>query len=102
MPYSTFRNDAEYQQWLASHPHGFVVNTTQPSTPGYMVLHRASCKHISEPAHENSPGGFTERDYQKIGADDIESLKDWVADHGRPERTFSNECGRCRPTQTSA
>jgi hypothetical protein len=93
-----FNSDDEYQRWRESHPHGFVINTTRPATRRYMVLHRASCTYISEPKHEKGPGGFTERNVQKVGAEDIESLREWVAVHGRLERTFSNECGRCNPT----
>jgi hypothetical protein len=94
----TFQTDAEYQRWRESHPHGFVLNTTRPENTSYMVLHRASCKDISDPLHENAPGGFTERSYQKVCAVQIESLRDWVASHGRDDRTFSGECGRCKPT----
>jgi hypothetical protein len=93
-----FQTDDEYQRWRESHPDGYVLNTTRPESPRYMVLHRASCTHISDPSHENAAGGFTERSYQKVGADDVESLKDWIADHGRFDRTFSNECGSCKPT----
>lgn len=93
-----FQTDAEYQRWLAENPSGFVVNTTCTATPSYMVLHRANCPHISDPIHEAAPGGFTERDYIKVVAVDLESLRDWTAANGRQDRTFSNECGRCRPT----
>jgi hypothetical protein len=98
MAATVFKSDDEYQRWRENHPAGFVVNTTRSESARYMVLHRASCTHVSEPLHEVAPGGFTERSYQKIGAEDIESLRDWVAAHGRPDRTFSNECGSCNPT----
>jgi hypothetical protein len=47
--------------------------------------------------HESEGGGFTERDYIKVVAQDVAALLDWVAANGRPERTFSSECGHCRP-----
>jgi hypothetical protein len=93
-----FDSDEEYFRWLVDNPTGFVLNTWRPSSPSYIVLHRASCRHISEPTHENEPGGFTERRYAKIGATDIEALRDWAAEHGRPDRSFSNECSHCKPT----
>jgi len=98
MPAEVFENDADYQRWLADHPNGFVLNTTRTHSLGYMVLHRASCPHISVASHESEPGGFTERQYAKVGAADIESLRDWAASHGRPDRSFSNECSHCKPT----
>jgi hypothetical protein len=93
-----FDSDAKYQHLLAEFPNGFVVNTTRAASPNYMVLHRASCDSISDPAPDTAPGGFTERSYIKVCAPDIESLRDWVALNGRQDRTFSKECGRCRPT----
>jgi hypothetical protein len=98
MPAQTFSNDADYQKWLADNPNGFVVNTGRASSPNYMVLHRARCRHISDPVHEAEPGGFTERTYIKVAAVDIESLRDWVMTHGRPDGSFSNECSFCKPT----
>jgi hypothetical protein len=62
MPAEVFATDRDYQRWLGENRNGFVVNTTRDYSPDYMVLHRASCRHISEPSHETEPGGFTERD----------------------------------------
>lgn len=93
-----FDCDKEYFSWMAENPNGFVLNTWQPSFPSYMVLHRTSCRHITETTHENEPGGFTGKRYTKIGATNINSLRDWAAEHGRSERSFSNECNYCKPT----
>jgi hypothetical protein len=100
MTTETFETDEQYQRWREDHPQGFVLNTTRSASPAYMVLHRTSCTYISDPLHEKAPGGFTERDYLKVGADDIESLRDWAATHGREDRSFSSECSRCKPTMT--
>lgn len=102
MKVETFNSDAEYQHWLIAHPQGFVINTTRTLSPEYMVLHRAGCPHISDAKHEKSPGGFTERAYAKVAAANAEPLRDWVATHGRPDKTFSGECGRCKPTDGAA
>lgn len=99
MPAQTFSNDAEYQKWLADHPNGFVVNTGRAPSPKYMVLHRARCRYISDLVHEAEPGGFTERDYIKVAAVDLESLRDWVMTQGRPNGSFSSECSFCKPTE---
>jgi hypothetical protein len=98
MPVQLFEDDAQYQKWLAANPSGYVVNPNRSHAPRYMVLQRASCKHSSEPVHETEPGGFTERQYIKVCASDVQSLRTWVADNGRPDGTFSNECGNCKPT----
>jgi len=94
-----FQSDTEYYRWLADHPNGFVVNTTHSPQPRYMMLHRALCRHISEPHRETSPGGFTERRNTKICAEDIESLRAWAAQHGRPDGSFTHECSSCTPTR---
>jgi len=97
MPAELFDNDDEYRHWLSTNANGFVVNMWRNLSPRYMVLHRASCHTISEPTHENEPGGFTERQYSKVAARDVESLRERVPVNGRPDRTFSNECSHCRP-----
>jgi hypothetical protein len=99
MPVIQFQNDDEYRRWLDENPSGFVVNTTRPPSPDYMVLHAASCGYLREPSHETEPGGFTERGYTKVCAPDIESLRSWVEVNGRQNRSFSNECSRCHPMQ---
>ena len=93
MSIQIFQSDEEYRRWLEAHPNGFVLNTTRPENSNYMVLHRATCAYVSEPLHEKSPGGFTERSYLKVGSDDIESLRDWVATRGRPDRNWLQKRG---------
>jgi serine/threonine protein kinase len=91
-------SDAQYLQWLESHRAGFVVNTQRRLSANQMVLHRARCKMIAEARPDAEPGGFVERHLIKVCADDVESLRDWVAANGRPDRTFSGECASCKPT----
>jgi len=57
-----------------------------------MVLHRATCPSISEYKGQALPGGFTERQYIKICADNLDFLKRWLRQHGRPDGSFSSEC----------
>lgn len=87
--------DQAYQAWLAANPNGYVVNTLRSMSPALMVLHRASCKSISSYNAMAQEGGFTERDYIKICAQSMNDLRDWVSEHGRMDRSFSNECSRC-------
>jgi hypothetical protein len=90
--------DDDYFEWLEKHPDGFVVNTTRNWSSKYMVLHRAACTFISKPVHEKEPGGFTERDFVKICAEEIAPLRAWVIGHGRLDGSFSKECSVCKPT----
>lgn len=93
-------NDYAYFRWLNSNKSGYVINTPRTRDPAYMLLHRASCHSISEYAGNAAQGGFTERDYIKICATDIESLRNWVKQNGRPDGSFSKECQFCSPLDT--
>ena len=90
-------NDDAYQDWMAKHPYGFVVNTRRGITPKYMVLHRARCSHITVYAITQPHGGFTERIFIKACAPTVEDLRDWVKAHGRPDGTFTKKCATCNP-----
>jgi hypothetical protein len=69
---------------------------------GYMVLHRDGCRTIREYNQMAQPGGFTEREYIKIYADDIDSLRLWAKANCRKDGSFSSVCGVDKPpVQTS-
>lgn len=89
-------DDQAYLAWLDKNPRGFVLNTPRSKPVNNMVLHRANCKTIS--TRKVRPGGFTERDYIKICAEDVECLRRWVRRHGRADGSFSIECSLCNPT----
>lgn len=89
-------DDEAYLRWLSHNPEGYVVNTARAMSPNYMVLHRATCPHISKLEAELR-GGFTERDYIKICSARVEPLREWVRRHGRGDGSFSRECNSCRP-----
>jgi hypothetical protein len=84
-------NDREYQEWVASHPRGFVVNTAQGISPEYMALHNASCGHVSN-FNSRRPGAFTERDYMKACSTDLDRLRQWAKAHGRADGSFTGKC----------
>ena len=90
-------DDNVYRQWLAQNPDGFVINTTRNKSANYMILHRASCRTISKYTDMAQPGGFTERDYIKVCAPDLVSLRVWVRQHGRPDSSFTGVCSICNP-----
>lgn len=75
--YVVFRADDEgYMDWLAGHPTGYVVNAERNPKPGYLKLHHASCRYISGPSR--SAGAWTERQYIKVCAADIDLLEQWA------------------------
>lgn len=90
-------NEAGYIAWLGAHPSGFVLHTERVRNPYYMILHRADCPLICAYSTRTRPGGFTERDFIKICASDVDDLRAWVKAHGRPDGSFSSECATCRP-----
>ena len=56
-------DDAGYMKWVARNPDGFVLNTYRRPSPGYLKLHRATCRTINDhPAR----GDRWTADYQKI------------------------------------
>lgn len=90
-------DEAGYLDWLSRNPQGFVINTPRGRPTNYMVLHRATCRSISQYNRMARPGGFTERDYIKICAPDVAGLQDWTRQHGRSDGSFSQVCQLCKP-----
>lgn len=44
-------DDDGYRSWIAANPTGWVVNSYRTPNPGYLVLHRATCRHVSGTPH---------------------------------------------------
>ncbi|WP_374558544.1 DGQHR domain-containing protein [Thermomonas sp.] len=87
-------NDVAYLQWLSSHPDGFVLNRRRGKSDGYLVLHRAGCRLVSD-AGDNPSGGFTERAYVKVCSVDVGELREHAVAAGRLDGTFTGHCSRC-------
>jgi hypothetical protein len=70
----TFEDDeAGYLRWLLENPTGYVVNSQRPPRPAYLVLHHATCRHISSPTRTN----YTTT-YQKVCARSKAELERWA------------------------
>ena len=87
-------DDASYLRWVASNPGGYVVNVRRRLTPDYVVLHRASCPHVSAPA---APGAYTERGYRKYCGDTLADVREAPVRCGRPSGSFTKRCSLCSP-----
>ncbi|HIL96934.1 MAG TPA: hypothetical protein EYG51_13585 [Pseudomonadales bacterium] len=88
-------SDKHYLQWLADNRLGWVINARRSLTPTYMVLHRANCRTVHDYNDMARPGGFTERSFIKVCANDLAELRQWTARHGRSDKSFSKECSLC-------
>lgn len=88
-------DDAGYMEWLKNNPAGFAINASITKSPGYMVLHRGCCPHISGDDRSYYKDAFTSKQYIKICSDDIDDLIEWVKQHGRTDGTFSKGCKTC-------
>jgi hypothetical protein len=94
-----FINDDDgYQNWLRTHPRGFVINMARSLNPlGYSALHRATCDSIREYTQMAQDGGFTGRQYAKVCADSVRALRKWMRERGTPAGRFRVECSHCEP-----
>lgn len=84
------RSDSAYFSWLASHPLGYVVNARRNLEPSYLMLHAAQCGLIS--TAKRASGAYTERGYIKVCSTEIDELRHWLRQHGRPDGSFSKQC----------
>ena len=66
-------DDAGYRSWLYAHMAGFVVNAGRTPSPGYLMLHRATCETITP-----TPDRVWTRDYAKVCASDRYELEAWA------------------------
>lgn len=87
------KQEAAYRDWLRVHSQGFVLNTRAKLSPSYMVLHRASCRHVTTYSGSATEGGFTERKYRKVCSENVAPIKAWVLGNGG---TISS-CSHCKP-----
>lgn len=91
------KDDPGYLRWLDAHPRGYVINTERTRNCNYMVLHRSTCWTIGRDNPNVDTDAFTGGQYIRICAPDVVSLRAWVRKHGRPDGSFSKECGICQP-----
>jgi hypothetical protein len=66
--------DEAYLHWLDNNQSGFVVNTYRRPSSSYLVLHRATCPHVSTAARTN----WTTKQYIKICSGSLRQLQDWA------------------------
>ena len=84
------RADHAYLAWLAQHPKGYVLNTYDPPSPSYLMLHHATCKRIGG----TPPRGRHWTSYPKFCAEDLSELGKLASSEGRGVAT---PCTYCHP-----
>ena len=93
-------DDEAYQQWIHQYPRGYVINVPRNlDDPSYMVLHLATCWMIRKYTERATPGAFTERGFLKVCSTNLDSLREWVRNSGRPSGSFSKICATCHKAQ---
>ena len=85
-------DDPGFMHWKETHSDGFVLNTTRSPRTDYLMLHRATCPHLT---WRNANVHWT-KDYIKICATEMEDLVRWSEQHitGQPQPT---PCSTCKP-----
>ncbi|MCC6489508.1 MAG: hypothetical protein IT364_18570 [Candidatus Hydrogenedentes bacterium] len=89
-------NDDRYLQWLTQNPGGLVVNCRRTPSSEYMVLHTATCPHISKIRRNQRAGGFTEKSYVKLCGTSEDDLRKAIREFDAQD--FSKVC-RCMATK---
>ena len=93
-----FKHDKEFLMWMDTNPSYFVVNARKGKSTNYFILHRSKCPHISRT--QRADGGYTKRQYIKVGSGKISDIKNWFEkNHSEFAGEFS-ECKTCNPFES--
>ena len=100
--------DEPFLEWMENHPEGYVLNTRRSPKTTYVIFHRSTCSDVSR-IKTGEVGGFTERKYIKVCAEETEPLVEWILEN-RPkaaaewmrdappsEKPDARPCGTCQP-----
>ena len=71
-------NDKKYLDWCIRNRNSHVLNSNNSLSPISTVIHRASCYKVTELKGKAKPGGFTQGSYFKVGAENPDSLREWL------------------------
>ena len=84
-------DDAGYLNWVKRHPIGYVLNTTRPPLPNFLILHLASCRAVSGRA---GLGNYWTAESVKVCSLDKSALISWAQQEAGGE---INTCHLCNP-----
>ena len=77
--------DEAYLHWVDSNQSGFVVNTYRRPVSSYLVVHRATCPHVSTATRTN----WTTKQYIKVCCRSLRELQNWA------ERELGGQLKNC-------
>lgn len=83
-------DDKGYLDWTDRNPGGYVINTTRPPSIGYLILHTATCHHITTPEHQFTSTSWTGNNYSKVCSKLRRDVFAWALDR------FGAELARCQ------
>jgi hypothetical protein len=92
-------DDDQYLSFLAqpANRSGYVLNTYRKPNASYIILHRATCRHVQgEPSRGKQ---WTSGDYLKIWGATIADLTSWTSAN---LQCVPTPCGACRPAVDKA
>jgi hypothetical protein len=90
-------DDAAYLLWLDHNPNGYVINTKRIIGRGTAMLHTARCTHIRAVRNSDVAGGFTQREWIKICANDSAVLIQHYATVSSAPMVTLVRCRSCTP-----
>jgi hypothetical protein len=80
-------DDENYLKWVKENPLGYVLNTTRPALPNFLILHMASCYAVFG---EPSLGNYWTKNCIKVCSPDIKELDTWA------QNEAGGKLARCR------
>ena len=86
-----FRDDDQgFLRWKETHVNGFVLNSARKPRADYLMLHRATCPHLT---WRNADVHWT-KDYIKVCSTQVGDLLTWAKQHvtTNPRLTPSSTC----------
>jgi hypothetical protein len=83
--------DGLYRLWIASNPHGYVLNTEQNPATGVATLHYAHCPHIADHKSGVLAGGVS----RKFVAQTKKEIREEATRLGRIGIIKWTTCGTC-------
>jgi hypothetical protein len=82
-----WNEETAYQEWLASHPEGYVLNLHSPAK-NRSTIHLVSCMHL----YETDESRMRTESYGKVVANTQEELRHWASSFGHTVV----RCGTCK------